>query len=144
MSTVFVYGTLMFPEILEALLNRVPEMQAAQLFGWARFSVLGQNYPGAVPDARGPPLQGCLLQNLTPQELQILNAYEGSDYTKVTVHVACGGNRVETTVYKWNRTSADALSDKPWKPECFKLHVPDTAAMCRQLWTDSDATDANM
>jgi hypothetical protein len=38
----FVYGTLMFPEVLQALINRVPRMEPAAIQGFQRYRIKGQ------------------------------------------------------------------------------------------------------
>lgn len=48
MGTVFVYGTLMYPEVLEALIQRVPDIQPGTVNGYARYAVRGQVFPGAI------------------------------------------------------------------------------------------------
>ena len=46
---VFVYGTLQFPEVLRALIARVPESQPATLAGYKRYRVQNQVFPAIIP-----------------------------------------------------------------------------------------------
>lgn len=49
-KTAFVYGTLMAPEVVHALIRRVPPMKPAKLLGYKRHSVKGVVFPAIVPD----------------------------------------------------------------------------------------------
>jgi len=50
-QTVFVYGTLMYPQVLQALINRVPTNAKAVVNGFSRHSIRGQVFPGVIPAA---------------------------------------------------------------------------------------------
>ena len=54
-DALFVYGTLMFPEVLEVLLGRTPEMAPAALDGWRAAALADRVYPGLVAATRGLP-----------------------------------------------------------------------------------------
>ena len=47
----FVYGTLMAPEVVQALIKRVPPMRPAILKGYTRHSVKGVVFPAIIPDS---------------------------------------------------------------------------------------------
>lgn len=48
-ENVFVYGTLMYPQVLQTLLNRVPRNEKAVINGYRRFAINGQVFPGTIP-----------------------------------------------------------------------------------------------
>lgn len=50
-KTAFVYGTLMAPEVVQALIKRVPPMRPATLKGYTRHSVKGVVFPAIIPDS---------------------------------------------------------------------------------------------
>jgi hypothetical protein len=54
----FVYGTLMAPEVLKALINRVPPMKPAVIKGFRRYRVKGQVFPAIVPDLADSQVDG--------------------------------------------------------------------------------------
>ena len=87
----FVYGTLMFPEVLKALINRVPRMEPAAIHGYRRHRIRGQVFPGVVrapgPDARVP---GLLLFDLAPRELEV-GAVWGRGWGRPAAAAAAGG-----------------------------------------------------
>ncbi|WP_261570896.1 gamma-glutamylcyclotransferase family protein, partial [Frankia gtarii] len=49
----FVYGTLMFPEVVSTLIGRVPPMESAAAPGWRAARLRDRLYPGLV--RRGAP-----------------------------------------------------------------------------------------
>jgi len=50
MAKLFVYGTLMYPEILEVLLQRVPESTRARIKGYKRYGLKKFVFPAVVED----------------------------------------------------------------------------------------------
>jgi gamma-glutamylcyclotransferase (GGCT)/AIG2-like uncharacterized protein YtfP len=77
-ESLFVYGSLLFAEVLRALLDRVPNRVPASAPGWRVASLPGRVYPGL---ARGPDAaSGLLMTDLTPTEWRILDAFEDELY----------------------------------------------------------------
>jgi gamma-glutamylcyclotransferase (GGCT)/AIG2-like uncharacterized protein YtfP len=74
----FVYGTLQFPEVLRALLGRIPDSSATTLDGWRAAALARRTYPGLVP--ANATVGGTLLTGLTAEELQVLDEYESGPY----------------------------------------------------------------
>ncbi|WKX68886.1 gamma-glutamylcyclotransferase family protein [Streptomyces sp. XD-27] len=78
-DALFAYGSLQFPEVLTALLGRVPQQRAASAPGWRAAALARRDYPGLVP-AEGETAPGLLLTGLTPDEWRILDAFEDDEY----------------------------------------------------------------
>ncbi|MGN2637065.1 gamma-glutamylcyclotransferase family protein [Nocardia takedensis] len=78
-DTLFVYGTLRFPEVLRELIGRSPHTETADLAGWRVAALPGRIYPGLVPapDAHAP---GLLLTGLDPREWAVLDDFEDEEY----------------------------------------------------------------
>jgi gamma-glutamylcyclotransferase (GGCT)/AIG2-like uncharacterized protein YtfP len=112
-SMLFVYGTLQFPEVLHALLGRVPPMTPAVLPGWRAAALPGRVYPGLVA-APGRSAPGMVLADLRPNEVAVLDAFEGSAYERIAVTLADGG---VATAYRWR--SPDDVSATDWDPIAF-------------------------
>lgn len=53
LGNAFVYGTLMAPEVTQALLSRVPAAKPARLEGFRRHALQGLVFPAIVPDPQG-------------------------------------------------------------------------------------------
>ncbi len=77
-DALFVYGSLLFPEVLRALLGRVPNRVPASAPGWRVAALPGCVYPGLV---RGPgTATGLVMTDLAQREWQVLDAFEGELY----------------------------------------------------------------
>mmetsp|Transcript_49270 Transcript_49270/g.73480 ORF Transcript_49270/g.73480 Transcript_49270/m.73480 type:complete len:167 (+) Transcript_49270:74-574(+) len=104
--SVFVYGTLCSPKVLEALIDRVPpEMMAAELKGYRRHPVVEQVFPGMIPaKTDGMALvNGVLLQDLSNKEMDVLDWFEGKEYERqpVEVYVPSLSATKPTETYIW-------------------------------------------
>ncbi|MCR9054327.1 MAG: gamma-glutamylcyclotransferase family protein [Phaeodactylibacter xiamenensis] len=121
MRPLFVYGTLLFPEILRLLLGRLPGSSEAVLHGYHRFSIHDgadiRPYPAVFPRAASE-VRGLLLYGLSPKEHTVLDAYEGEDYVKTAVSVLQDDQRVEASVYIWRADKRGQLRGV-WDPEQF-------------------------
>jgi len=78
----FVYGTLMDPDILRLLIGRVPEMSDASMLGFRRYGLKGRAYPGTVRED-GARVVGKLLVGLSDAEMEIMDEYEDEDYERI-------------------------------------------------------------
>ena len=83
---VFVYGTLMWPSVLEAVLGRRPDARPAVITGFIRRRVKEQHYPALVhADTPSPPppllplVRGLLLA-VDSREVRLLDNYEDDEY----------------------------------------------------------------
>lgn len=127
MPDLFVYGTLRFPEILDALLGRVPPLTPARADGWRVAALPGVAYPGMVP-APGS-AEGMVVHGLSEAELAVLDAYEDDEYTVETIALADGAAalayvwRHETLAEDWDPAAFDAAA---WVPGCvaFRAALP--------------------
>jgi gamma-glutamylcyclotransferase (GGCT)/AIG2-like uncharacterized protein YtfP len=74
----FVYGSLRFPEVLEALIGRIPTMSLATAHGWRVAALPGQVYPALVTGTAS--IDGLTIAGLTNEEWQVLDAFEDELY----------------------------------------------------------------
>lgn len=104
MQDVFVYGTLMAPEVLRIVLNKhdLPQIKPAVLHGYARHAIQHRVYPAIVPSA-GHSVDGLVLSGLTPNELQLLCMFEAPEYALRDVQVQDNKGLVQETAatYVW-------------------------------------------
>lgn len=114
----FVYGTLMVPEVLLALLGRVPQLEEATLEGYRRFALPNECYPAISPDARHN-VQGRVLLGLTPSELALLDAYEGDAYVRTTVQLLVDGRVTPAACYVWRDRNVLATTPGDWDLQSF-------------------------
>jgi hypothetical protein len=109
----FVYGTLLFPEVLAALLGRVPVRTPAVATGWRVAALPGRVYPGLVPAENGR-ANGLVISGLTRAEGRILDAYEDADY-QLTVITLADGRSCPTYVWRTDVLAHD------WNPHGFAV-----------------------
>jgi gamma-glutamylcyclotransferase (GGCT)/AIG2-like uncharacterized protein YtfP len=77
-ALLFAYGTLQFPDVLTALIDRVPQAQAASVTGWRAAALAGRSYPGLV--AARSTATGLVLAGLRSQESQLIDDFESGPY----------------------------------------------------------------
>ncbi|KAG0558349.1 hypothetical protein KC19_10G021500 [Ceratodon purpureus] len=101
---VFVYGSLLAPEVLIALLHRVPRASLAVVHDFHRYSIKNRIYPAVLPK-KGDKVFGKVLFDLSDQELHILDEFEDVEYTKSIVspltlkaHDSTHGEPVSSTI----------------------------------------------
>jgi gamma-glutamylcyclotransferase (GGCT)/AIG2-like uncharacterized protein YtfP len=110
-DTLFVYGTLLFSEVLVALLDRVPGTAPASAPGWRAAALPGRPYPGLVPGEGSAP--GLLLLDLRQDEWRTLLAYEGGLYDLRELHLT---NDCRSLAFVWTGGPA---SEADWDAEDF-------------------------
>ncbi len=97
----FVYGTLRDPDLLSGVLGRSrspTEISTAAAPGFAVVHYPGRIYPALVrrPGAAAP---GLVLTDLTPFEIDLLDAFEGEEYRRAIVPVMIGEELHEAFAY---------------------------------------------
>ncbi|MGW0249487.1 gamma-glutamylcyclotransferase family protein [Nocardia goodfellowii] len=123
-DTLFVYGTLQFPEVLTVLLGRCPELVPAELPGWRVAALPGRVYPGLVREP-GALARGMLLCGLEPAEWLVLDSFEDDEYDLRPV--VLDGRAAWT--YVWTA----AASPDHWYAAAFAAtHLADFLPHCAQ------------
>ena len=153
-SKLFVYGTLLAPEVLNGLLRRVPSHQPALLHGFSRWKV--QSYPTipAIIRSAGGSVEGHLLEDLTEQELRALDYYEDDGYERLVVEVCPRGDgflseTIEAHAYVWPSDHADELavgdgwSYDEFRSERLARFVDDVVIPCRDEFEAQEARAAS-
>jgi len=101
-NSLFVYGTLMVPEIQEALLQRKIKSKDAILKGFtANCLIYGQyvtEYPFLKP-AQGEEVKGKIIYPITGIDLSIIKYYEGSEYLLAYVSVIVDGKDLDVPTF---------------------------------------------
>jgi inositol oxygenase len=120
---VFVYGTLLFPEVMRAVTGRAFPAEPARVEGFARVCVRGAVFPALV-ERPGAATAGRLCRGVDAASLARLDAFEGALYARRALRVRTDSGE---TVSAWAWVAAadahGALGDEPWDPEAFaRLH----------------------
>lgn len=124
----FVYGTLRFDPILNALLGRVPALQPARLLGRRIAALPDRVYPGLVAAADGV-AAGFLLTGLTESDWRVLDAFEDQEYDLRPVPAHAG----DRELYAWTYVWTDPVLGTEWSAEEFAAeHLPSYLAQCAE------------
>ena len=158
LSSVFCYGSLMAPEVIQTLIGRVPLSQSAHLCGGAfrRHPVRNHMFPGLIvrstdnkntANTTTERVQGVLYRDLSVNEMQRLDWFEGDEYDKIpcTVELVDDDDDernneqivVSTQVYLWANPVAELDLTRPWSYERFReknlaTYLERTVRPCRQ------------
>ena len=134
---VFTYGSLMFPEVIEIILDRhiaSEELRNAVLEDHRRTAIPERPYPTGIR-ASGFCIEGKILGPITQKELECLDAYEESFYVRIPVSVRVDGKRQDALAYIDGRDPLPfAMSE--WDPESFEReHLPSFLKKLRVGWS---------
>ncbi|GAB4239731.1 MAG: hypothetical protein Kow00109_14590 [Acidobacteriota bacterium] len=118
----FAYGTLMFADVLRAVLGRVIPGDAAVLEGFVRRRVRGTIYPGIVPGSGT--VKGVLYEGLQPADWILLDRFEGDEYQRERVAVLKAGaaDPVACWTYVYRTEWAGRLEGE-WAPEGLEPRI---------------------
>ncbi|HEY6422925.1 MAG TPA: gamma-glutamylcyclotransferase family protein [Pseudonocardiaceae bacterium] len=103
-NSLFVYGTLVFDDVVSALLDRIPRQLEAKAPGWRIVRLPEKVYPGLVP-GHGE-ANGKVFTDLTDAEWATLDAFEDPDYTLATVRVM-SPLETDARTYLWRGEHVD-------------------------------------
>jgi gamma-glutamylcyclotransferase (GGCT)/AIG2-like uncharacterized protein YtfP len=133
-ADLFAYGTLRFPDVLEALLGRVPEHSPGIVEGWRVAALDGRVYPVLVPGegAAG----GVLISGLTAGEWRVIDAYEDDFYALEHLTLVDGRRGWAYLTRDGAALTRDGTAALPadWSPGDFTtVHLSTFAGQCR-VW----------
>lgn len=94
----FVYGTLRDPDLLSGVLGRPATGLKAAAPGFAVLHYPGRIYP-ALLRRPGAAAAGLVLNDLSPFELDLLDAFEGDEYRREIIPVMIGEELHEAFAY---------------------------------------------
>jgi gamma-glutamylcyclotransferase (GGCT)/AIG2-like uncharacterized protein YtfP len=101
MQHLFVYGSLLFPELIEKLTGKNFGFLPAVLFGFQRLAVKGSDYPAIVPKVNKK-VDGMLVLDVDRKSMKILTYFEGDEYRKEDVVVFSENKTYNATAFVWN------------------------------------------
>jgi gamma-glutamylcyclotransferase (GGCT)/AIG2-like uncharacterized protein YtfP len=119
MKNTFVYGSLMFGAVWDALIkNRYPRT-AARLDGYARVCVKGEVYPALV-EAEGGAVDGVLVSGVSALDISVLDRFEGSCYSRVPVTVTTSQGDCKADTYLFSGETRLLMADSEWNADEFR------------------------
>jgi gamma-glutamylcyclotransferase (GGCT)/AIG2-like uncharacterized protein YtfP len=113
-DSLFAYGTLRHPAVITHVIGRVPEREEADLDGYGRYRVRGQDFPGIYPES-GAQIDGTLFQRITAEEWERLDAYESNLYKRKEVKVKlANGKSVLAFAYVLPPANESVCTEESW------------------------------
>ena len=121
----FVYGTLLVPEIMQLVTGQRHFYQSACLHDYARYTVRGKHYPG-ITHQPGQQVQGVLYMNVSPAAWQRLDSYEDHFYVREQVEVQIVADEIcRAWAYVVPPAQRQRLSPREWSLNLFsQRHLP--------------------
>jgi len=114
----FVYGTLMVPEVMRRVCGYARAGEPALLHDYRRRRVSGEVYPGIVASV-GDAVGGVVYRNVRRTQLAVLDVFEGDMYRREVVNVAVGSRLIPASTYVMAASHRHLLSDHDWSLELF-------------------------
>jgi gamma-glutamylcyclotransferase (GGCT)/AIG2-like uncharacterized protein YtfP len=117
---VFTYGTLIFPEVWQAVVGRPFATIAGRVSGFALYRVRDAVFPGMVATTTGETVPGVVYLDVDQEALARLDQFEDEIYRRETVPVTCDdGHLREADTYVVPPEHRPALTEEPWTCEAF-------------------------
>ena len=118
MIHIFTYGSLMYPEIFEAVAGQSFDAKPATLLNWRRHQLQGETYPAATP-CFGYQIEGVVWFNVSAQSLERLDTFETTSYAREQVQVGTPNGMMHSAhIYRW--LDLTRLLDEDWSTHTFE------------------------
>lgn len=116
---VFTYGSLMFAQVWQRVVQGTYRSCPAIVHGFARYAIVGETYPGMVV-RQGAKVPGVLYFDVGTDDIGALDAFEGVEYRRDMIPVTLpSGEPVTAETYLY--LLPENLLELPWQPEEFQM-----------------------
>jgi gamma-glutamylcyclotransferase (GGCT)/AIG2-like uncharacterized protein YtfP len=117
---VFTYGTLMFPEVWQAVVGRQYETVAGTAKGFAIYRVVNAVFPGIAAGDERDLVGGVVYLGVDHASLTRLDLFEGNFYERQALWVECAdGQRRAAEAYVVPPQNRRVLTAEPWQRASF-------------------------
>jgi gamma-glutamylcyclotransferase (GGCT)/AIG2-like uncharacterized protein YtfP len=117
---VFTYGTLMFPEVWRAVVERDFAAVAGIAAGYAIYRVKDAVFPGMVAAGKTDVVRGVLYLDVDETSVARLDVFEDDFYERRALQIACAdGFEREAQAYIVPPQNRAALTDETWDCDRF-------------------------
>lgn len=117
--SVFTYGTLQFPEVMQAVTGLNLKPIPATLKGYQRFKIKERTFPGLI-EKQDVVTDGMLYRELDEDAIQSLDHFEDVMYQRRLVDVQVTDNTEQAFVYVTQKEYEDCLLNQEWSLEEFR------------------------
>jgi gamma-glutamylcyclotransferase (GGCT)/AIG2-like uncharacterized protein YtfP len=117
---VFTYGTLMFPEVWQAVVGRSYESVEGIASGYQIFRVRDAVFPGITAGPATCAVRGIVYLDVDAPSIERLDRFEDSFYERTLLSVECDdGRRLDADAYVVPIANRDVLTTESWDPAAF-------------------------
>jgi gamma-glutamylcyclotransferase (GGCT)/AIG2-like uncharacterized protein YtfP len=117
---VFTYGTLMFPEVWQAVVGRQFITAVGHAAGFRILRVRDTLYPGLLAAAPTDVVQGIIYLDVDSASLARLDRFEDDFYRRQPITLICeDGRQLEAETYIVPDERRDVLTTEPWSGHDF-------------------------
>jgi gamma-glutamylcyclotransferase (GGCT)/AIG2-like uncharacterized protein YtfP len=117
---VFTYGTLMFPEVWQAVVGRQFATVRATAFGYAIYRVRDAVFPGIIAADQSDRVRGVVYLDVDPSSIRRLDVFEDDFYRRLTLQLACDdGQRRSADAYVVPNENRNILTNELWDADQF-------------------------
>lgn len=122
MANVFVYGTLLLPDMMHVVSGGEYESAEAIAHGYCRSRLAGRVYPGIAVDA-GSQVAGRVYLEVSDESLRRLDYFEGPEYVRGSLEVVLqDGSRVPAEAYIVPDEKRALLTGETWSIDKYRTH----------------------
>jgi gamma-glutamylcyclotransferase (GGCT)/AIG2-like uncharacterized protein YtfP len=117
---VFTYGTLMFPEVWQAVVGRKFTTVDATASGYAIYRVRDAVFPGIIAAGERDMVRGVVYLDVDAASLGRLDRFEDDFYRRETLSLTCDdGQRRAADAYVVPDTNREVLTAETWQADRF-------------------------
>lgn len=117
---VFTYGSLMFDQVWSQVVRGTYDKTDAKLYGYTRKGVINETYPAVVPGEGKNFVAGKLYLDVSKNDIQLLDTFEGEYYQRKVSECDLPDNRITRAyVYVFKEEYRNLLTDEDWDPFWF-------------------------
>ncbi len=115
---IFAYGTLMLPEIVEALTGKCFTPRTAVLCGYSCYAFKDKCYPGIVEEKDGR-VEGVFYHDIDERSLSIFDWFEDTLYERRLLTITVDGKNTQAFAYVVHEKYRHELDTVFWSPDTF-------------------------
>ena len=118
----FTYGTLQFPDVMQAVSGTIPEWFEARVRGYSRYRLIDRIYPGIILQEGGE-TSGRVYVGVDAVAWGLLDRFEDPVYERQEVEIhRDDGTTMQAQAYVLPVKCAHLLSSEPWTIPWFAEH----------------------
>jgi gamma-glutamylcyclotransferase (GGCT)/AIG2-like uncharacterized protein YtfP len=117
---VFTYGTLMFPEVWQAVVGQQFLSMEATASGYAIYRVRDAVFPGIIAAGELDTVRGVVYLDIDPASLARLDLFEDDFYRRESLWLNCDdGERRAADAYVVPQDNREVLTNETWQADRF-------------------------